>query len=119
MRKLLIVLVAVGLVQAGMLFALVMPRHCPVNREACKRIKKGMTQSEVEKILGGPPGDCWDYDNHQTDIWNGDDGDVTVFFVIGKGVVKVDFWEANPGPDPSTIELLRWRLKRLKERLLP
>jgi hypothetical protein len=47
MRKLLIGLV-VGLVLAGALFALVMPRHCSVNRAASERIEKGMTRAEVE-----------------------------------------------------------------------
>jgi hypothetical protein len=53
MRKLL----AVGLVLASLLFALVMNGACSVNRMNFERIKLGMTQAEVEKILGGPPGD--------------------------------------------------------------
>jgi hypothetical protein len=57
MKKMLLGLVTAGLVLTGVLVALVMPRHGPVNRTACERIEKGMTVAQVEQILGGPPGD--------------------------------------------------------------
>jgi hypothetical protein len=57
MRKLLLALFAVGLVLSGALLALAGAWHCPVSEASSRQIKKGMTQAEVEKILGGRPGD--------------------------------------------------------------
>ena len=124
MRKLLIGMVAVGLVLAGGVFALVMPRQCPVNRAAFERIEVGMTQSEVEQILGGPPGD---YRTRPDDTWRvmvwdewwlGDEGDVSVGFTPGGAVERAEFSE-KPPYHPGQVALVRWRLKRLKERWLP
>jgi hypothetical protein len=127
MRKVLIGL-AVGLVMGGILVALVMPRHCPVNQAACNRIKKGMTRAEVEKILGGPagnyrtqPGELFDLTNSgslddlEWESWIGDDGWVHVGFTVSGTVQEAWFSEAPPY-DFSLVELMGWRLERLKER---
>jgi hypothetical protein len=135
MRKLLIGVLAVGLVLAGALFALVMPRHCPVNRAACGRIKEGMTRAEVEKILGGPPGDYRTRPESNNLLlfppasgglvplpgarksWAGDEVVVHVYF-DGSIVWRKEHSDEIPA-DTSLVELIRWRLERLKERWLP
>src|SRR5437016_1643695 len=70
-------------------------RGRPIDREHFDRIKPGMTQAEVEAILGGPPGDfrthdtfrmCvdlsrWRDDGRQVEReedWVGDQGEVLV-----------------------------------------
>jgi hypothetical protein len=134
MKKLLLALLAVALLLLGAMLPLVLPRHCPVNRVACERIKEGMTQEEVHAILGGPPGDyrtrpakdLFFYFADLIDLgygdtllcWLGDDGLVTVVFeqdrvVHGRFVKDVDL-------EPyGLLDLICWRLGRLKERWLP
>jgi hypothetical protein len=125
MRKLLIGLLAAALVLFGALLPLVLPRHCPVNRTACERIKEGMTQTEVEAILGGPPGDYTTRPTirkvgsltpprgaHSRSVkWWGDEGDALVWF--GDGVViGTIFREAEVTP-VSLGEMLFWRLDKI------
>jgi hypothetical protein len=136
MRKLLVGLLAVALVLCGAFFALVGPRHCPVNRAACERIKEGMTQAEVEAILGGPPGDyrtrphapntfvpfiatSWRTPFFQ-ERWLGDEGTIFVDYHVqdspGPGkVMEASFEPAEPH-NPGLIAIARWRLNRLLER---
>jgi hypothetical protein len=129
MRKLLIGLLAVALVLFGALLPLVLPRHCPVNRGAFERIEEGMTQAEVEAILGGPPGDYRTQPPAPSratvrvwENWEGDEGTVFIWFSSASGglerVMSANFYEAEPYT-PGLVELIRWRLWRLKERLLP
>jgi hypothetical protein len=129
MRKLLIGLLAAGLVLGGMLLALVMPRHCPVTRAACGRIQEGMTQAEVEKILGVPPGDYrtrpvrpfvliveggWCMVRGSFAHWMGDEAELDVCF-DGGVVVLLTFTPLEPA-DVGPVAIATWRLKRLKER---
>src|SRR5262249_59789044 len=139
MRKLAVAFLALALLLFGTSLPLVVPRHCPVNRAACERIKEGMTQAEVYAILGGPPGDYrtrpprppgfrfWVYTGPPRLIedWEGDEGAVTVQYQsvteearAGPGfretVGIVTFEEAAPY-SPSLLELARWRLARLRE----
>jgi hypothetical protein len=143
MRKQAMVLLAVGLVLFGALVALVGPRQCLVSEAACNRIKVGMTQAEVEEILGGPPGDyktrprddpeLFDLTNTDKSVvfteckeWSGDEGRVFVRFSIGTwdgtpikhAVVQAMFEPAEPQPI-SLVGLALWRLNRFKDRLLP
>jgi hypothetical protein len=126
MRKLLIGLLAVGLVLAGMLLALVMPRHCPVNRANFERVKEGMTPAEVAKLLGGPPGDYRTRPVHSDigsgggiswTMWFGDEGEAWVYFE--HGVVRGTTFREAKAESVGPIELIRWRLEPLRERLLP
>src|SRR3569623_3514486 len=92
MRNWLVACVAAALVLAGVLVALLGPRHCTVNREAFGRIEEGMTQAEVRAIMGGPPGDYrtgpadgpWPRTIlapvGPTEEWAGDEGAVTVYY---------------------------------------
>jgi hypothetical protein len=57
MRKLWLALLGVALVLAGGTFPLLFPRPGRVTEAAFERIEPGMTQAEVEAILGDPPGD--------------------------------------------------------------
>jgi hypothetical protein len=132
MKKLLVGLLAVGLVLAGMLLALVMPRHCPLTRAACGRIKEGMTQAEVEKILGVPPGDYrtrpvrpsvklleggWCMVRGSFAHWEGDEAELDVCFAGGV-VGHVTFTPVEPA-DVGPVAIATWRLGRLRARLLP
>jgi hypothetical protein len=137
MRKLMIGLLAVGPALAGMLLGLVMPRHCPVTRVACKRIKPRMTQEKVYRILGGPPGDYrtrpvaipevssrfWWGPPRLLEEWKGDEGTVLVDYYPRTApgpetVMRTHFEEATPY-NPTLVAIVTWRLERLKERWLP
>jgi hypothetical protein len=122
---LLVGLLAVGVVFAGALLALVLPRHCPVTRAAYERIEPGMTQADVEQILGGPPGDYRTRPVHANltsgggiswTIWVGDEGEAWVCFEH-RVVSVTTFREAKDEP-VGLLELIRWRLERLWERWL-
>jgi hypothetical protein len=133
-RKPLLGLLAVALVLLGAMLPLVLPRHCPVNRAACERIKVGMTRTEVEAILVGPPGDYRTLPSDEgldlvrftslsapdpnEEMWVGDTGDACVSFTPGGIVAEVSFTEAQPA-NPSLFAIATWRLWRLKERWLP
>jgi hypothetical protein len=136
-RKLLIGLLALALLLLGAALPLVMPRRCPVTREAAARIKDGMTRADVEAILGGPPGDYrttppgeWDLSvtirfgppgrpSWAAERWYGDEGDAVVYFdsFPSGGVIGAEFAEAIPHTTgPLTLAL--WRLQRLKQHWL-
>jgi hypothetical protein len=132
MRKSLVAVLAVALVLAGGLVALLGPRHCPVNRAAFGRIGEGMTRGDVHAMLGGPPGDYrtgpssgpWPDSftspaHGVTEVWEGDEGAVTVYYdSVDATVFLTRFKDAVP-LTPTPVELARWRLGRLKEALLP
>ena len=136
MRKLLIGMVAVAVVEAIGLWALLRPWPSAVPHLAHEQIERGMTPAEVHLVLGCPPGDystrpietdffCCVVDRRsprRSEYWLGDEGLIDVKYgqvVAGQeAVMAVRFYEARPNkPDP--IRLARWRLKRLKERWLP
>lgn len=96
-----------------------------IDEEHFKRIVKGMSRSEVEQILGGPPGD---FSNEYTcyleperpfgveaegaETWNGTAGCIWVAF-DGQGGVRWRHFE--PGfvmPPPSLAERVREWLRR-------
>jgi hypothetical protein len=130
MRKWLFVGLAVALVLCSLLLPLLLPWHCPVNWAASERIKEGMTRAEVEAILGGPPGDYrtrpegFIFEIPRTSMqvserWYGDEGKVDVGFDLDNTqVCSVWFIEAERTA-PRTIELVRWRVNRLKARWFP
>jgi hypothetical protein len=123
-RKALLAGVPLLLVLAGALVLLRPPGPCPVTRGAYERIEPGMSRTEVEEILGGPPGD---YRTRPTRVeegpgsgftwegWWGDEGMVEVCF-RGDSVLVTRFQETLP-PGPGLLETLRWRLKRRWEKL--
>jgi hypothetical protein len=132
MRKMLFAGLAVALVLVGLVLPLVVPWHCPVNRVNSERIKEGMTQAEVETILGGPPGDyrtlprkalffmdvtSWP-PGLSVEMWVGDTGDVLVGFTAEGLVARVEFNEDNIG-NLTSVAVARWRLEQLKERWFP
>jgi hypothetical protein len=138
MRKLLIGLLASALLLFGAVLPLVLPWHCPVNRAACERIEEGMTQEEVYAILGGPPGNYrtqppapppsfaevyFGGPRRLTEVWEGDTGAVTVDYhcrrTPGVETVELASFEEQEPYNPGLVELICWRLERLKERWLP
>ncbi len=50
-RKYLLAGLAIVLFLGGILFTLLRPWHCPVNRAAFDWIEEGMTKAEVEEII--------------------------------------------------------------------
>jgi hypothetical protein len=131
MRKRLrwLVCLAVVLVLVGVLVHLLFPSASPVTRVAFDRIQTGMTQAEVEAILGGPPGDYRTrpmdpiYENHRsTDPeieplqWWGDEGEV-LLTVESRGVVLSKDFYAVPEWSIGRFEMLKWRLLRCWERI--
>jgi hypothetical protein len=129
MRMLRIGLLAIGLVLFGALVALLRPWRCPVNGAAAGQIDKGMTQAEVEEVLGGPPGDYTTRPGgflplvfnsaglEPRESWHGDECVVHVTFQDGK-VSRVEVVKVGPR-NTGLIDLLQWRLTRLKECLFP
>jgi hypothetical protein len=138
MRKWLVGSLAVALVLVGALQPLLVPRPCLVTKAACERIEKGMTRAEVEAALGGPPGDystrtCRDRTEEELwfstssgpfpwyggtwETWTGDEVEVRVCF--NGGVVSDTSFALQVPGDPGPVGLVRWRLGRLKARLLP
>jgi hypothetical protein len=84
------------------------PTETRISRENFDRIESGMTQADVERIFGRPPGDyfCTYGDQNalayyipampvvvynkpiRSETWRGDDGVVTVTFDAGRKVFK-------------------------------
>jgi hypothetical protein len=122
-----IALLAVALLLVGALLALTGPRHCPVNRRAIERIKKGMTRAEVHAILGGPGGDYRTQpaqhhingfgivDFMGNESWRGDSMGVCVAYDTEDRVEDFRGWDVVNQP-PTTLEIARWRLNRLLRR---
>jgi hypothetical protein len=121
-----VVIASIVLVLLGVLLPLMLPYRSPVTRAAYERIEDGMTQAEVEAILGGPPGDYRTRPGISMDPlvrspsglneqwWRGDEGEIIVGFDAGT-VRSVSFYETEPlacGP----FALAWWRLKRIVER---
>lgn len=134
MRKPLVVFLALALVLAGILVALVGPRHCPVSRAALGRIAEGMTQADVHVLLGGPPGDYRTrppapppllFCNFRSgplcliEVWEGDEGTLTVSYEFADPKVMFTGFEDAEPYRPDLVELARWRLGKLKEAWLP
>ena len=135
MRKLSIGLLALSLLMLGIVIPLVRPRRCPVSEEAADRIERGMTRAEVEGILGGPAGDHRTIPRVALDptegfsggdsllnscekkTWEGDEGDVEVYFLEHR-VVALIFRRVELSP-AGPVDIALWRLKRLKDRWLP
>jgi hypothetical protein len=98
-----------------------------IDREHCDRIKKGMTQAEVEALLGGPPGDfttkeliflgptsCMLVAGERREYWAGDRGMLEVSFNEADGTVVAAFLEEPLRlPELSLIERVRRWLRRL------
>jgi hypothetical protein len=137
MRKLLIGLTAAALLVAGVLMALATPPHCPVSRAASERIEPGMSQGQVHAALGVPPGDYRTgprpyyftsggggfFSGHfrRIEFWYGDEGDVVVQYdtdSAGRETVTLVTFEPSGADRPTPLDVLRWRLGRLKQRLL-
>jgi hypothetical protein len=108
--------VLAALAAGGLLLALLVPLAAPLRRQvhidraACDRVKPGMSEAEVEAVLGGPPG-CytgWRYTaytamggtamtnlltpgGHHFRDWQGNEGCIMVGFDRDDRVVEVIF----------------------------
>ena len=68
-----------------------------VNMNAYKQLKKGMTEDEVKKVMGGAPTSQQDVAGLHHDIWKGSGEDfITVQFVKGKAVAGA--YQFTEGP---------------------
>jgi hypothetical protein len=101
-----------------------------IDQDHCDRIAEGMTQAQVEDILGGPPGDfctesvLWfepaysmasamEGQGVRFECWSGNEGQIVVAF-DGQGVVRRrDFDLGLRFPQPSVAERVRAWLRRL------
>lgn len=95
------------------------PRH-PITREAFEQIRLGMTEQEVEAVLGGPPGDYSSGtmtfviegkyrrgEGTEPKDWASDEGHIRVWFGDGK-VAGRQFFDAIVIEDPFFNKLRRW-----------
>jgi hypothetical protein len=119
-----LVVAAVLLLLVGLLLPVLFPGSSRVTPAAVARIKVGMTQAEVETTLGGPPGD---YRTRPPGIvydppggacmgsyhfWEGDEVEVWISFEDGRVADCRDF--PRTYPPIGTVDLLLWRLGRVK-----
>jgi hypothetical protein len=125
-RKLAVLVVVVLALVLG-LWLLVWPRPHRINQEGFDWITEGMTQREVEEILGRPPGDYsyrWDpslllswrmVESHRLETWISDDGIGLVEFNEDARVVYKRFDLQNEWPERPWKE----RVSRALDRSLP
>jgi hypothetical protein len=101
-------------------------RSRPIDWEHFERIKQGMSQAEVEAILGGPPGDfrtenvgyppnvtCWEYGGARWGCWAGDQGIIAVGLDQHGEVARRGFGDADGFPPRSLAERVRDWLRRV------
>ena len=122
-RKWLIVLAGIGSVAALIALAAEqvhersqqLGRSRLIDREHCALIKEGMTQAEVEALLGGPPGDYRTQPGQsvltafdagalaecRAEQWLGDQGGISVAFDKQDRVGCALFSPALPDPSPA------------------
>lgn len=102
-------------------WSVIRPRHC-INRDGFERIRVGMTEEEVESVLGRPPGDYstrvhWTFGETHGVIrdwcqwteekrWKSDEGEIAVYFDAGC-VVHTEY---NFLRDKSYLDRFRRRL---------
>jgi hypothetical protein len=92
-----------------------------INRASYLRIQPGMNRSQVEEILGGPPGDyCTEatflvsdpplsHELEAGEIWTGDDGGVVALF-DPSGVVTAKGWLKPSDGTKWSLQRFIWRL---------
>jgi hypothetical protein len=100
-----------------------------IDREHCNRITKGMSEDDVEAILGGPPGDfaihpveychtCplpldFKCEGGLWEFWTGDEGQIEILFDAAGTTQFV--WFATGTRSPSLVEQVRAWLLRLRK----
>jgi hypothetical protein len=123
-RLLLVVLAALAVVFVCLL--VLWPRPDRITREKFARIHRGMSRTEVEAILDGPPGDYSTEPVEEIfagniwlgDRWLGDEGVIDIVFVDGEGAVRLQF---NPvlSITRNTLERWLWRIQHQWQKRLP
>jgi hypothetical protein len=101
---------------------LVLPPRHRINRDSFERIRDGMTEKEVESILGRPAGDyssgcTFVFDAYhgppdkwvwrQPKRWTGDNGSISIYFDDGK-VEKTRFQPVFVMPETPLQKFRRW-----------
>jgi hypothetical protein len=98
---------------------LLWPRPHRINQAGFDRITEGMTQREVEEVLGRPPGDYTDRRDpsyvlnwhkgasHRLEEWLSDDGLGLAGFDEDGRVVEKDFFSADNWPERPWKERVR------------
>jgi hypothetical protein len=83
---------------ACLLLLLALPRH-RINREGFEAIQVGMSEQEVEGVLGGPPGDYSTGEVESGPLQNKEDIDLhfTLPEPASAGDLKPQTWEGNQG----------------------
>jgi hypothetical protein len=99
---------------------LTMPAPSRINDATVASIRPGMTGADVERLLGGPPGDYttrdvyWAMESSRlvppgTPLsWIGDEGEATVYFDEEGGVTGAFFDYAFSPPKPFLDRLRSW-----------
>jgi hypothetical protein len=104
------------------------PRTDRITAANCGLIREGMSQSDVEGILGGPPGDYrtvptkeWMLKPYrpgeEPKTWQGDTGDIQVVF-SPDGAHQPRFRQAQR-IEQSLLDDILWRAKRQWKRWFP
>jgi hypothetical protein len=120
--RLLLLLVAVALVLLGSYLTLwrTGPKH-RISRESFARIQAGMTEQEVEAVLGVPAGDyatarvaiaeCYDLRVPAAAVqkqWTGDQGTILVFFYPADKVCVFRFFQVARVDESFLDKARRW-----------
>jgi hypothetical protein len=102
------------LVAAFIVAALVLEPTDPISEEGAARIKEGMTEAEVEEVLGGQKPYRWiSISDWNTSVWKGDSGEVAVEFRHDAYAFRVCRpAQFAPKEPPPLIDRLHNRLRR-------
>lgn len=126
-RRLILAVLGAAFLTTLVVFWITAPRH-PIGRDGCEAIQLGMTEREVEAILGGPAGD---YTSGRPLVvvpakpgpfltaaegrlisyvrfWKGDAGEVSVGFDRDGQVSCKRFDELTSAPESLLAKLRRW-----------
>jgi hypothetical protein len=118
-RRFFLSVAVLAVVLAGGLAVLIFLPRSPISQRNCDRIQLGMSEAEVESILGGPQGN---HQDRQVDInvplpprqglfmkvWIGNDGAALVYFDKANKVGHVHFAPALNRDDSFLGRIRRW-----------
>jgi hypothetical protein len=128
-REQLLLFMSIGLLLGGAACWLLMPPSptSQINRASFDAIRVGMSEAEVEEILGGPAGDyctgdvirqgdlivgpvipLWTIPPSKTNVWQGDEGELFLIFDLTGQVLDKFFMPTTLRDPPFREKLRRW-----------